>query len=114
MVAGIKRPTEPTTDFIIPVARGLRWDIREALTLAGYNPDDVVIPDPEDISPPEALIEDWAKLNVQQRELVRNLVTLFVDPAAVIKPTIAVPVDARNPGFSDLSDPQSAPKKPVS
>lgn len=98
---GERRPTRPSSDWVISVARGFRWDIREALTLAGYDPDEIVIPKDQTIEPPAGLVDDWNKLNSQQQQVVKDLVTLFVDPEAIIQRPAPTQHNVRTPLFID-------------
>lgn len=97
-VQGVQVPTDPGPEFVVKVARGFDWDVRDALRLAGYNPDQVTIPDaPADTGqPPADLIELWGQLTQQQRQLIHNLARLFIDAGANVtydqpEPTRSVP-----------------------
>jgi hypothetical protein len=79
--AGDLRPTQPGIPFVIDIARGLNWDIGEALTLAGYDPGDVVISDEPTIEPPAAMAENWNKISNRARKLIKELVDELADRA---------------------------------
>lgn len=79
-----KRPTETNVATVVKLAKALEWDIDDALTQAGFDPTDVVIPDDVDITPPAELSELWNDLTVQQRKAILNVAVLFVDSKAAV------------------------------
>lgn len=82
----------PSIEFVVSVARGLNWDIEDALTDAGYDPANVTIPPPPaPNSGPDELVAVWPQLNEKQKKNLTATALLFADPRAVVDTTSPAP-----------------------